>query len=98
MLDRGNHVDWFAAAETWICVILAASAAWVATIHLGTAKEPLFDRRLFADVNFTVALVFMVVVGAVMFATMALLPPFKSVLFALQWKHKAREATSEDVE
>jgi uncharacterized protein (DUF983 family) len=29
---------------------------------------------------------------------LALLPPFKSVLFALQWKHKAREATLEDVE
>jgi uncharacterized protein (DUF983 family) len=29
---------------------------------------------------------------------LALLPPFKSLLFALQWKHKAREATLEDVE
>ena len=26
------------------------------------------------------------------------LPPFKSLLFALQWKHKAREATHEDIE
>lgn len=81
MLDRGNHVDWFAAVETWICLILAAGAAWVATIHLATAREPLFDRRLFADVNFAIALVFMVVVGAVMFATMALLPPMLQQLF-----------------
>lgn len=29
---------------------------------------------------------------------LALLPIFKSVLFALQWKHKAREVTREDVE
>ncbi|MDZ4693021.1 DUF983 domain-containing protein [Terricaulis sp.] len=29
---------------------------------------------------------------------LALLPPFKSVLFAFQWKHKAREATSDDIE
>lgn len=29
---------------------------------------------------------------------LAFLPPFKATLFALQWKHKAREATSEDVE
>ena len=29
---------------------------------------------------------------------LALLPPFKSLLFALQWRHKAREATHEDVE
>jgi uncharacterized protein (DUF983 family) len=26
------------------------------------------------------------------------LPPFKATLFALQWKHKAREATHKDVE
>jgi uncharacterized protein (DUF983 family) len=29
---------------------------------------------------------------------LALLPPFKGVLFALQWKHKAREATHKDLE
>jgi uncharacterized protein (DUF983 family) len=30
--------------------------------------------------------------------SLAFLPPFKAVLFALQWRHKAREATHEDVE
>lgn len=29
---------------------------------------------------------------------LALLPPFKSVLFAFQWKHKASEATVGDLE
>jgi uncharacterized protein (DUF983 family) len=29
---------------------------------------------------------------------LALLPPFKAILFALQWKHMAREATRSDVE
>jgi len=29
---------------------------------------------------------------------LAFLPPFKATLFALQWKHKAREATRKDVE
>jgi uncharacterized protein (DUF983 family) len=28
---------------------------------------------------------------------LALLPPFKATLFAMQWKHKAREAVSDDV-
>ena len=28
---------------------------------------------------------------------LALLPPFKATLFALQWKHKASEATSKDI-
>ena len=81
LLDRGNVLDWFTSLETWLWCGLAASAAWVAAIHSATAKEPLFDRRMFADVNFAVSLVFMVVVGAVMFATMALLPPMLQGLF-----------------
>ncbi|MES1197229.1 MAG: DUF983 domain-containing protein [Pseudomonadota bacterium] len=28
---------------------------------------------------------------------LAMLPPFKAILFALQWKHKARQVTNEDV-
>jgi len=81
LLDRGNHVDWFSSIESWIYVGLALSAGWVATIHLATAREPLFHRELFADVNFVIALLFMVIVGAVMFATMALLPPMLQQLF-----------------
>ena len=40
------------------------------------------------------ALTFLATIGL----CLALLPPFKATLFALQWKHKAREATSDDVE
>ncbi len=29
---------------------------------------------------------------------LVMLPPFKAVLFALQWKHKAREVRNEDIE
>jgi MFS transporter, DHA2 family, multidrug resistance protein len=81
LLDRGNLLDWFSSLETWLWLGLAVSAAWAAVIHSATAKEPLFDRRMFADVNFAVSLVFMVVVGAVMLATMALLPPMLQGLF-----------------
>jgi len=81
LLDRGNIVDWFSSGETWIYLGLCISAAWVAAIHLSTARNPLFDRQVFADVNFVIALLFMLVVGAVMFATMALLPPMLQQLF-----------------
>ncbi len=50
-------------------------------IHFVTAENPLFDRDLFANVNFVIALLFMVVIGVVMFATMALLPPMLQGLF-----------------
>lgn len=81
LLDRGNTLDWFTSLEIWLWLGLAVSAGWVTVIHSATAKEPLFDRRLFADVNFSVSLVFMVIVGAVMFATMALLPPMLQGLY-----------------
>ncbi len=81
LLDRGNHIDWFQSAEAWIYVFLGVSAAWMATIHLTTTNNPLFSRQLFADRNYIVALVFMLVIGVVMFATMALLPPMLQRLF-----------------
>ncbi len=81
LLDRGNHVDWFASLESWIYLCLAISAGWVAVIHLATAREPLFNRQLFADANFVVAVVFMVMVGLVMMSTMALQAPMLQQLF-----------------
>jgi DHA2 family multidrug resistance protein len=81
LLDRGAQIDWFASAEAWIYAGLIACAGWIGAIHLATAREPLFNRALFADRNYLVALFFMVVIGVVMFATMALLPPMLQRLF-----------------
>ena len=39
-----------------------------------------------------------VTLAAAIALCLALLPLFKATLFALQWKHKAREATHEDIE
>ena len=75
LLDRGHQVDWFHAAESWIYVGIIISCVWMAVIHFCTAAHPLFDRQLFGDLNYNIALVFMVVTGIVMYANMALLPP-----------------------
>ena len=81
LLDRGTQIEWFDALEAWIYLGLAISSAWMALIHFTTAHDPLFSRSLFADRNFIVSLLFMLVVGVVMFATMALLPPMLQRLF-----------------
>lgn len=81
LLDRGNHVDWFDAVESWIYAGLAVATGWMAVVHFLTTPQPLFRRELFANPNFVVALLFMVVIGVVMFATMALLPPMLQHLF-----------------
>ena len=81
LLDRGTGLDWFASFETWVYAFLILSTAWIAVIHFSTAPDPLFDRHLFSNVNFVISLLFMVVIGVVMFATMALLPPMLQGLF-----------------
>ncbi|WP_027442198.1 MDR family MFS transporter [Erythrobacter cryptus] len=75
MLDRGQQRDWLASAEIWAYLLITLSATWMVVVHFATARSPLFERALFADRNFALALAFMVVIGIVMFAVMALLPP-----------------------
>lgn len=81
LLDRGQSEDWFQSREIWIEAILAGTALWMFIVHLFTGKNPMFDRELFADRNLATALVFMIVIGVVMFATMALLPPMLQQIY-----------------
>ncbi len=75
LLDRGPHVEWFESRECWIYLLVCLCSAWMAVVHIITGKHPLFDRALFADRNLVVAVLFLLVVGFVMFSSMALLPP-----------------------
>ncbi|GAA0766870.1 DHA2 family multidrug resistance protein [Erythromicrobium ramosum] len=81
LLDRGAQEDWLASAEIWTYLVLTLSATWMVVIHFAKAPGPMFERKLFADRNFAIALSFMVVIGIVMFAVMALLPPMLQNLF-----------------
>jgi DHA2 family multidrug resistance protein len=75
MLDRGQQLDWFDSWEVRIEAGLALAAAWMFGVHMVTAKNPMFDREIFINRNMLTALFFMLVIGVIMFATMALLPP-----------------------
>lgn len=81
MLDRGAQEDWLASKEIWIYLLVTLSATWMVVVHFATARNAMFERALFADRNFAIALAFMVVIGIVMFAVMALLPPMLQNLF-----------------
>ena len=82
MLDRGNHLDWFDATEVWVYAIAIVSAVWIGAIHFTTSTQPtLFSGAVFANRNFLVAMLFMLVMGMVMFASMALLPSMLQRLF-----------------
>ena len=81
MLDRGAELDWFASPEVWIELGLALIGFWVATIHIATADQPFLNPRMFADFNFVAALVMIFVIGMVLMASMALLPPMLSRIY-----------------
>jgi len=81
MLDRGAQEDWLASQEIWVYLLVTLSATWMVVVHFATARAPMFERALFADRNYAIALFFMVVIGVVMFAVMALLPPMLQNLF-----------------
>jgi DHA2 family multidrug resistance protein len=81
MLDRGQQLDWFESWEIWIETAVSASCAWMFVVHLATARQPLFDPRMFADRNFSFALLFMVITGVLLLAGLALLPPLLQRLF-----------------
>jgi DHA2 family multidrug resistance protein len=81
MLDRGAEVDWFSAAEIWIELGLAITGFWVFSVHLFTAKNPFIDPHIFTDRNFVTGLVFIFVIGIILLASLALLPPMLARLF-----------------
>lgn len=81
MLDRGQTKDWFDSWEIRLEAMLAASSAWMFVVHMLTGKNPMFDRALLTNRNLMTGLGFMLVVGILMFATMALLPPMLQRLF-----------------
>jgi DHA2 family multidrug resistance protein len=82
MLDRGAHEDWFDSIEIWIECGVAIGCLWMFAVHLFTARrDTLFSRTMLADRNLVTAMLFMIVIGVVMFASMALLPPMLQNLF-----------------
>jgi DHA2 family multidrug resistance protein len=81
MLDRGQQLDWFDSWEIRIEAGLCVACAWMFVVQLATARQPLFNPRMFADRNFAFALFFMVVTGVLLLAGLALLPPLLQSLF-----------------
>ncbi len=75
MLDRGQLLDWFSSREITLEAIIAGTAFYVFLVHTFSYSKPFLNPALFKDRNFVAANVFIFVVGVVMFATLALLPP-----------------------
>ena len=75
-LDRGEQKDWWSSAEIQIEAALAFLGFYLYLVHWKTRERSFLDLGLFKDRNFLASNVFIFVLGVVLFATMALLPPF----------------------
>ncbi|WP_395683993.1 DHA2 family efflux MFS transporter permease subunit [Dokdonella sp.] len=75
-LDRGEQQDWFGSVEIRIEAALAFLGFYLYAVHWKFSPRPFLDLGLFADRNFLASNLFIFVLGVVLFATMALLPPF----------------------
>jgi len=75
LLDRGQLLDWFNSTEIWVEMTVAALSFYLFIVHTVTASRAFVSPALFRDRNFALGNVFIFIVGVVLFATLALLPP-----------------------
>lgn len=76
MLDRGQSQDWFNSSEIIIEAALSGLALYLFIVHMLTTRQtPFISSALFRDRNFVTGSLFIFIVGVVLFATLALLPP-----------------------
>jgi DHA2 family multidrug resistance protein len=76
LLDRGEQVGWFDSREIWIEAIVSVAGFYYFFAHSLTADEPFVRFEMFKDRNFISGCIFMMVIGVVLFGTMALVTPF----------------------
>lgn len=83
LLDRGQNNDWFAADESWVelVVMLVSFGYFVAHTALTPAGRSFFDYRLLRNSSYVSGAVLIFFVGAILFATRALLPTMLQTLF-----------------
>jgi MFS transporter, DHA2 family, multidrug resistance protein len=76
MLDRGQLKDWFSSDEICIEAVVSGVAFYLFVVHMLTSNKPQFvTPAMFKDRNFVTGNLFIFVIGVVLFATLALLPP-----------------------
>ncbi|MGD0865792.1 MAG: MDR family MFS transporter [Rhizomicrobium sp.] len=76
MLDRGTSQDWFGSTEIMAEAVIGGLGLYLFVVHMFTGKGTFIPREMFRDRNFVSALFLMFVIGLVMLASSALLPPY----------------------
>ena len=76
LLDRGQENDWFSSWETWCEAIVLSLSLTYFVLHtaLLPAGRSFFDYRLLKNSNYVSGLIFIFLIGVVLFSTRALIP------------------------
>ncbi|GKQ55352.1 MDR family MFS transporter [Bradyrhizobium sp. Ce-3] len=75
-LDRGEQLGWLESNEIMIEFIIAAVGTYFFFAHSLTTDRPFIQFAIFKDRNFLGGVVFMTVMGLVLYSTMALSSPY----------------------
>jgi MFS transporter, DHA2 family, multidrug resistance protein len=75
-LDRGESKDWFGSYEIMFEAAIAGLAFYLFLVHTFTTDKPFISPAIFRDRSFSASLVLIFIVGVILYATMALMPPF----------------------
>ena len=76
MLDRGEDQGWFGSAEIVVEAILSVVGFYFFLADSFTSLRPFIPLRIFRDWNFSIAVIFMFIIGVILLATMALVTPY----------------------
>ena len=74
MLARGERLDWFESTEILFELLLAGILLYLFAVHTRYAARPFIARELFLNWNFMLGLMFVFLVGCVLYLPMILLP------------------------
>jgi len=76
MLDRGEQLGWFGSAEIVAELIISVVGFYYFFAHSFTTPEPFVRFAIFKDRNFLMGCFFMLIMGLMLFSSMALSAPF----------------------
>jgi MFS transporter, DHA2 family, multidrug resistance protein len=75
LLDRGERVEWFASAESWVETSASVLGFYLFIVHVMTTEVHFLNKALFRDRNFIVSAIMFFAVGFVLLPTLALTSP-----------------------
>lgn len=75
MADRGQRLDWLESTEIVIELSLATVFFYLFVVHITTTRQALFDPAIFADRNFCLGVVVVMIMGMLQYTPTVLFPP-----------------------